>query len=199
MRRRQLPSQIPRIHRSSFQALSPNFGELRQTVLIRGDESQFCYTSGSFDSVRERLAYTVISLEELVKRMVAKRDHASEYVLVEQSVRDWPLIDSPSYNRRFGHLELKNMPCHPLHGKDRLDSDASAQESRTVMVPSSKTACVIHHLPAELLIDIIMATRDEDPHIPWKFAQINRHLRTLSTTTPLLWSIIDIMYGPRRA
>lgn len=54
-------------------------------------------------------------------------------------------------------------------------------------------------LPPELLVDILMKARNYDQHIPWSFQHVNRDLRHIVTTIPLLWNIVDIGYGPTRA
>ncbi|KAG9009334.1 hypothetical protein FRB94_012151 [Tulasnella sp. JGI-2019a] len=53
-------------------------------------------------------------------------------------------------------------------------------------------------LPLDILLEILLQARAEDLHIPWSAAQVNRNLRTFAIATPLLWSIIDILYGPKR-
>lgn len=53
-------------------------------------------------------------------------------------------------------------------------------------------------LPPEVLVDIFLEVREEDQSNPWVLQHVNRELRDLVTTSPLLWTIISIAYGPNR-
>lgn len=44
----------------------------------------------------------------------------------------------------------------------------------------------------------MLEARKDDEHIPWVVSQVNQEFRTLAITRPLLWTVVNIMYGPNR-
>ncbi|KAG8863257.1 hypothetical protein FRB96_008748 [Tulasnella sp. 330] len=62
----------------------------------------------------------------------------------------------------------------------------------------SPPAFDIQKLPVDLFVLVLLHGRGDNVNFPWNMAQVTRGIRAVVMATPLLWSIIDIMYGPKR-
>lgn len=79
----------------------------------------------------------------------------------------------------------------------RPTQPADTHPSPTAAPPIQPTHLL--RIPLELLVEFLLRARTDDQDIPWSLQHVNRDLRHIVTTNPLLWNIVDIGYGPTRA